>query len=89
MRNRFLAHEFYDEYYAHKMSRAEWNRLVLSSPYMDRFRTLMFKRLIPNLKRINLLTDRVRPHYEALGLLRWEHEHDATTVSDQELLEAA
>ena len=89
MRNRFLAHEFYEEYYAHKMSRAEWNRLVLSSPYMDRFRTLMFKRLIPNLKKINLLSDRVRPHYEALGLLRWEHESDATTVSAQELLEAA
>ena len=30
----------------------------------------MFRRLIPNLKRIHLLSDRMRPHYEAIGLLR-------------------
>src|SRR5690606_3555004 len=62
MRNRFLAHEFYDEYYAHAMSRKQWDALVLSSAYMQQFRKTMFRRMIPNLKRIGLLTDRVRPH---------------------------
>ena len=31
LRNRFLAHELYDEYYGHAMTRAQWNALVSSS----------------------------------------------------------
>jgi len=42
LRNRFLAHEFYDEYYAHLVRRAEWNRMILESPFMDFFRRTMF-----------------------------------------------
>ncbi len=86
MRNRFLAHEFYDEYYGHVMSRRAWDEALLQSPYMERFRRMMFKRLIPNLKRIHLLSDRIRPHYEALGLLEWEHEKAAPELSAEELL---
>jgi hypothetical protein len=86
MRNRFLAHEFYEEHYAHVMSRREWDRVLLASSYMERFRQMMFKRLIPNLKRIHLLSDRVRPHYEALGLLQWENEKAAPELSAQDLL---
>jgi hypothetical protein len=69
LRNRFLGHEFYDEYYAHLMPRRRWNALVLGSGFMQRFRDTMFRRLIPNLRRIHLLGDRVKRHYERLGLL--------------------
>jgi hypothetical protein len=69
------------------MSRREWNRLVLESPYMDLFRKTMFKRLIPNLKRINLLSDRVRPHYQEIGLLQWENEKAAPELTAQDLLQ--
>ena len=31
---------------------------------------------MPNLKRIGLLTDEVRPKFEALGLLEYEHAPD-------------
>jgi hypothetical protein len=86
LRNRFLAHEFYEEYYAHKMSRREWNRLVLDSPYMELFRRTMFKRLIPNLKRIGLLGERIRPHYASLGLLQWEGERAAPDLTAADLL---
>ncbi len=88
MRNRFLAHEFYDEYYGHIMKRSEWDRLVLSSEFMSRFRVNMFRRIVPNLKRIGLLTDRIRPYYEDLGLLVWEGEKAAPDLTEGELLAA-
>lgn len=86
MRNRFLAHEFYEEYYGHLLSRAEWDRHMLESEFMQIFRSRMFRRLIPNLKRIGLLSDRVRPHYEALGLLEHEHEPAAPDLAEADLL---
>lgn len=86
MRNRFLAHEFYDEFYGHTMTRKQWDTLILSSTYMQNFRKTMFRRLVPNLKRIGLLTDRIRPHYAALGLLEWEHERAAPDISACDLI---
>lgn len=81
MRNRFLAHEIYDEYWGHAMSRREWDRLVSESGLMALFRRTMFKRIIPNIKRIGLLSDRVRPRYAELGILQFEDERDATRLS--------
>lgn len=37
------------------------------------FRTFLFERMIPNLKRIGLLTDRIRPKFEELGVLQFEN----------------
>jgi hypothetical protein len=87
LRNRFLAHEFYEEYYAHAMSRSAWDALVLDSELMGFFRQTMFRRIVPNLKKIGLLSDRVRPRYEKLGLLQYEHGRDATQLSARDLLE--
>ncbi|MBX3479965.1 MAG: ferritin-like domain-containing protein [Caulobacter sp.] len=36
------------------------------------FRDFLFERMIPNLKRVGLLTDSVRPKFEALGVLKFE-----------------
>ncbi len=87
LRNRFLAHEFYDEYYAHAMSRRQWNTTVLESEFMGRFRNTLFRRLIPNLKRIHLLSDRIRPHYDALGLLMYENGKPSSELAPVDLLE--
>jgi len=86
MRNRFLAHEIYDEYWGHAMSRKEWDRLVMNSGLMTLFRRTMFKRIIPNIKRIGLLSDRVRPRYAELGILQFERERDATRLSTEDML---
>lgn len=86
MRNRFLAHEFYDEFYGQCMTRKQWDELILSSAYMQSFRKTMFRRLVPNLKRIGLLSDRVRPHYEQLGLLAFENEKAAPEITANELI---
>ncbi|MEE4249196.1 MAG: ferritin-like domain-containing protein [Alcanivoracaceae bacterium] len=46
---------------------------VLESYLMQQFRNLLFTRVIPNLKRIGLLTDKVRPKFEELGILQFEN----------------
>ncbi len=88
LRNRFLAHELYDEYYAHLISRRKWNDMVLRSKYMGLFRTTMFRRIVPNLKRIGLLPERLRRHYEELGLMQFEHGKAAPELSAADLLSA-
>jgi hypothetical protein len=88
MRNRFLAHEFYDEYYGHTMSRAEWDRNLLQSEMMQMFRKTIFRRIIPNLSRIGLLTDRIKHHYAAIGLLVYEKDKAAPEININELLTA-
>jgi hypothetical protein len=87
LRNRFLGHELYDEYYAPLMPRKEWDELVLGSLMMKEFRRMMFRRIIPNLKRIGLLSDRVRPRYAELGLLEYESGKAAPELEAKDLLE--
>ncbi|MDR3506644.1 MAG: ferritin-like domain-containing protein [Caulobacteraceae bacterium] len=51
------------------------------------FNDFLFERMIPNLKRVGLLTDAVRPKFEALGVLKFENlRHDGQI--DWEALEA-
>jgi len=87
LRNRFLAGEFYEEHWAHALSRAQWNALVLESGMIKMFRQAMFKRTIPNLKRIGLLSERVRGRYASLGLLGYENGRAAPELTAQDLIE--
>ena len=84
--NRFLYHEIYDEYYAGMMSKREWNRQIAGTKTQALLRSGMFKRIIPNLVSINLLTDRIRPHYERLGLLAYEDGRASDLLSAEDLL---
>ncbi|MEP6863778.1 MAG: hypothetical protein ABJE66_24340 [Deltaproteobacteria bacterium] len=69
------------------MTRKEWDETVNRSEMMQMFRQTMFKRISPNLKRIGLLGDRVRPYYEQYGLLEFEHGRAAPELSAQDLLD--
>ena len=53
--------------------RLEARKKVLDGFVMSTFRNLLFQRVIPNLKRIGLLTDAVRPKFEELGILEFEN----------------
>jgi hypothetical protein len=86
MRNRFLLHEFYDEHYAHAMTRKQWDAFVTASPMTGYFRETMFERIIPNLKRIGLMSERMRPYYEEIGLLGFEHGKAAPDLTASDLL---
>jgi hypothetical protein len=45
---------------------------VLASPVMQLFRQLLFMRVVPNIRRLGLLTPRVREAFESLGILKFE-----------------
>ncbi len=88
MRNRFLAHELYEEGFAHQCSVRQWNSFMNRSPGMAIFRRVMFQRLVPNLRAIGLLTDRVRPKYEAMGLGPYIGLESSDRLSDEAILAA-
>lgn len=71
MRNRFLAYEVYEEWAEGKLTRAQWREVMNLAPGMETFRRTMFSRLVPNLRAIGLMTPRIQPAYERVGLMRY------------------
>jgi hypothetical protein len=87
MRNRFMAYEVYDEWFAHRLTRPQWREVVLGSPGLQEFRQAMFSRLVPNLRAIGLMSPRILPRYEEVGLMRYFNGAAADRLSAQQLLE--
>ena len=58
------------------MSEEEARKFAMDTKSFEMFRNFLFSRVIPNLSRIGLLTDKVRPKFEALGLLEYENAPD-------------
>jgi hypothetical protein len=87
LKNRFLAYEVYDEWFAGtRVSRKQWRTFVNEAPGMRRFRQIMFHRLVPNLREIGVLTPRVRPRYEAAGLAPYFEGPSADRITDEQLV---
>jgi len=55
-----------------------WMPWSLSTPFMVGFRQILFSKIVPNLKRLGLLTPRVREKYRELGILDYEFLPDST-----------
>jgi hypothetical protein len=70
MRERIVATDVFEHF---GWDVEEGRRRTLSGGVMEEFRNLLFTRIIPNLKKVGLITDRVRPLYEALGVLKYEN----------------
>jgi hypothetical protein len=51
----------------------EVKEIVLGSPIMKLFRQSLFARVVPNIKRLGLLSDRVRRGFEELEILQFEN----------------
>ncbi|MBI3723306.1 hypothetical protein HY251_05030 [bacterium] len=45
---------------------------MLASESMKVFRQMLFSRIVPDLKRIGLISDRLRPKLAELGILQFE-----------------
>lgn len=86
MKNRFLAHEMYEEWFEHKLPRPKWNEIIQGSSFMANFSKLMFKRLIPNLDYIGILSPRIRQHYEQAGLIGFVGGKNASQLSGDDLI---
>ena len=54
-----------------------WTAWAQETPFMRGFRQMMFSKIVPNLKRLGLLTPRVRDAYQKLDLLQFEHHKDS------------
>jgi len=54
-----------------------WVEWAKQTPFMVGFRQMMFSKIVPNLKRLGLLTPRVREAYEKLDLLKFENHKDS------------
>jgi hypothetical protein len=75
MRDRLLMHEVWERL---GWNVDEWVDWSLRTPFMIGFRQLLFSKIVPNLKRLNLLTPRVRESFAALGVLQFEDLPDST-----------
>ena len=58
---------------------------ILKSHVTHIFQHLLFERLMPNFKRVGLLTDKVRPKYAAIGALQYEDEAGDILIDWQKL----
>ena len=47
-------------------------RIAMESEGMKLFRSLLFSKIVPNVKRLGLLTPRVRQGFEELGVIQYE-----------------
>jgi len=54
-----------------------WVDWAQRTPFMIGFRQMTFSKIVPNLKRLGLLTPRVREAYAKMDLLRFENEKDS------------
>ena len=54
-----------------------WTEWSNQTPFMKGFRQMTFSKIVPNLKRLGLLTPRVREAFAKMDLLRFEHMKDS------------
>jgi hypothetical protein len=87
MRDRFMAYEVYEEWFDGTLSRAQWRRLINELPGMAQFRQVMFSRLVPNLREIGLMSPRILPHYQRVGLMKYFGGRSATQLTGEGMLQ--
>jgi hypothetical protein len=75
MRDRLLMEEVWERLGYDAKVWVEWS---LTTPFMQAFRQLLFAKIVPNLKRLGLLTPRVREAFARIGVLQFEDMPDST-----------
>jgi len=73
MRNRLFATVVYEEF---GWDVEETINYVRNVEFREQFQTFLFQRVIPNLKRVGMLTDNIRPKFEKMGVLQFENSPD-------------
>jgi len=56
-----------------------------TNPLMIAFRQMLFSKIVPNLRKLGLLSDRVREQFERLDIIQFEHQPDSATEFDPAL----
>ncbi len=86
MRDRFLFEQVWEKM---GMPVEECVRLTRESHVQQLFRQMLFSRIVPALKKMDLLTPTLRERFESLGILQFEHSEDPFAVLAQEEAAAA
>jgi hypothetical protein len=55
-----------------------WIKWAIETPFMQAFRQMLFAKIVPNLRRLGLLTPRVRQHFASIGVLHFEDLPDSS-----------
>jgi hypothetical protein len=71
MRDRLLMEDVWEEM---GWPKDEVRDIVLHSEQMREFRKMLFSKVVPNVKRLGLLTPFVRERFAELDILKFEHE---------------
>jgi hypothetical protein len=75
MRDRLLMHEVWERLgYDVDL----WVSWAINTPFMQAFRQMLFAKIVPNLRRLGLLTPRVREHFASIGVLHFESLPDSS-----------
>jgi hypothetical protein len=82
MRDRFDASEVYERM---GLPAGELTDHFRHSEQMSMFRRLLFMKIVPNLRKLGLLTERVRAEFARMGVLEFEN----LTSTDEEIIGAA
>jgi len=69
MRDRLVGEDVSEHF---GFDKKEVREIVLESPVMQQFRQLLFMRVVPNIKRLGLLSPRVREHFANLRIIQFE-----------------
>src|SRR5262249_1819556 len=75
MRDRLLMEEVWEPLGLPRQAMTAWS---LQTPFMAGFRQILFSKIVPNLRRLGLLTPRVRDPLESIGVLQFEGLPDST-----------
>ena len=78
MRDRLISGEVISRFLDY--SAEEANQIASDSEQGEHFKNLLFTKIIPNLNRIGLMTDKVKPKYEQLGVLSYMEMEDNFNV---------
>ena len=87
MRNRFLAFEVFEEHFQPRLTRGQWKEFIYAAPGLERFRHVMFQRMVPNLREIGLLSDRIKPAYDEVGLMKYFGGLAADQLNEETILD--
>ncbi|GIW40859.1 MAG: hypothetical protein KatS3mg076_1436 [Candidatus Binatia bacterium] len=79
MRDRLLMEEVWERV---GLDPKLWLPWSLRTPFMVGFRQMLFSKIVPNLRRLGLLTPRVREKFAEMDLLQFENMPDSTQVEE-------
>src|SRR5581483_3925825 len=80
MRDRFMPVQVWEHF---GVDVEEAKASFTSGPDMVAFRSLLFSKVVPNLRKLGLLTPRVRDGFEQLGILKYERYIDSATEAGE------